>query len=155
MITRDSLGKLFRTEIAALEIWILFWGFPGGSESEESACNAGHQTWVQSLGQEDPLEKGMFTHPRIRVWRILHGQRSLMSMNVCVGVYICLCIIWVHVYKWVYVHVCVYVCVCVRTYVRMQCVYTHRYMCMYLWASQVAVVVKNLPANPRAAERRI
>ena len=26
--------------------------------------------WVQSLGQEDPLEKGMATHSRIHAWRI-------------------------------------------------------------------------------------
>ena len=28
------------------------------------------ETWVRSLGQEDPLEKGMATHPRILAWRI-------------------------------------------------------------------------------------
>ena len=28
------------------------------------------ETWVQSLGQEESLEKGMATHPRILVWRI-------------------------------------------------------------------------------------
>ena len=28
------------------------------------------QTWVQSLGQEDPLEKGMATHSSIIAWRI-------------------------------------------------------------------------------------
>ena len=28
------------------------------------------QTWVQSLGQEDPLEKGMATHSIILAWRI-------------------------------------------------------------------------------------
>ena len=27
-------------------------------------------TCVQSLGQEDPLEKGMATHPSILAWRI-------------------------------------------------------------------------------------
>ena len=27
-------------------------------------------TWVQSLGQEDPLEKGMATHSSILAWRI-------------------------------------------------------------------------------------
>ena len=27
-------------------------------------------TWVQSLGQEDPLEKGMTTHSSILAWRI-------------------------------------------------------------------------------------
>ena len=28
------------------------------------------ETWVQSLGQEDPLEKGMATHSNILAWRI-------------------------------------------------------------------------------------
>ena len=28
------------------------------------------ETWGQSLGQEDPLEKGMATHSRILAWRI-------------------------------------------------------------------------------------
>ena len=31
---------------------------------------AGNMTWVQSLGWEDPLEKGMATHSSILVWRI-------------------------------------------------------------------------------------
>ena len=29
-----------------------------------------HETWVQSLGWEDPLEKGMATHSNILAWRI-------------------------------------------------------------------------------------
>ena len=28
------------------------------------------ETWVQSLGQEDPLEKEIATHPSILAWRI-------------------------------------------------------------------------------------
>ena len=28
------------------------------------------ESWVQSLGWEDPLEKGMATHSRILAWRI-------------------------------------------------------------------------------------
>ena len=28
------------------------------------------ETWVQSLSQEDPLEKGMATHPSILAWEI-------------------------------------------------------------------------------------
>ena len=28
------------------------------------------ESWVQSLGQEDPLEKGMATHSSILAWRI-------------------------------------------------------------------------------------
>ena len=37
------------------------------------------ETWVQFLGQEDPLEKGMTTHSSIVTWRIPwpeeHGRR--------------------------------------------------------------------------------
>ena len=28
------------------------------------------ETWLLSLGWEDPLEKGMATHPSVLVWRI-------------------------------------------------------------------------------------
>ena len=38
-------------------------GFPGGSDSKESACNAGDQ--VYSWGWEDILEKGMANHSSI------------------------------------------------------------------------------------------
>ena len=38
-------------------------GFPGGSAGKESTCSAGD--WVQSLGQEDPQEKGIATHSSI------------------------------------------------------------------------------------------
>ena len=34
------------------------------------------EMWVQSLGQEDPLEKGMTTHSSILAWKS-HGQRRL------------------------------------------------------------------------------
>ena len=34
------------------------------------------ETQVQSLGQEDPLEKGMATYASMLAWRI-HGQGSL------------------------------------------------------------------------------
>ena len=29
-----------------------------------------HETWIQSLSQEDPLEEGMATHSCILAWRI-------------------------------------------------------------------------------------
>ena len=32
--------------------------------------SAMQETWVQSLGQEDPLEKGIETHSNILAWRI-------------------------------------------------------------------------------------
>ena len=43
-------------------------GFPGDSDGKESACNA--ETWVRSLGWEDPLEEGMATHSSFLAWRI-------------------------------------------------------------------------------------
>ena len=38
------------------------------------------ETWVQSLGWEDPLEKGMATHSRF-LPRASHGQRNLMGYS--------------------------------------------------------------------------
>ena len=32
--------------------------------------SAMQETWIQSLGWEDPLEKGMATHSSILAWRI-------------------------------------------------------------------------------------
>ena len=43
-------------------------GYPGGSSVKEFACSA--ETWARSLGQEDPLEKGMATHSSILAWKI-------------------------------------------------------------------------------------
>ena len=31
------------------------------------------ETWIQSLGQEDPLEKGMATHSSILAWRMMEA----------------------------------------------------------------------------------
>ena len=41
------------------------------------------ETWVQSLGQEDPLEKGMATHSSILAWSIPWTEESggLQSMG--------------------------------------------------------------------------
>ena len=80
-----------------LKAWACM-GFPGGSAGKESAWNAGdpggrigysHQyswaslvaqmvknppamweTWVRSMGCEDPLEEGIATHSSILAWRI-------------------------------------------------------------------------------------
>ena len=43
--------------------WQDVMGFPGGSEVKASP--AMWETWVQSLGREDPLEKEMATHSSI------------------------------------------------------------------------------------------
>ena len=44
-------------------------GFPCGSAGKESALGS-RETWVQSLGWGDPLEKGEATHSSFLAWRI-------------------------------------------------------------------------------------
>ena len=44
-------------------------GFPGGSAAKNPPAT--QETWVRSLGGEDPLEEGMATHSSILAWRIL------------------------------------------------------------------------------------
>ena len=43
-------------------------GFPGGSAIKNSPAK--QETWIGSLGLEDPLEKEMATHSSILVWEI-------------------------------------------------------------------------------------
>ena len=47
-----------------------------------SACNV--ETWVQSPGQEDPLEKEMATHSSTLAWRIpwMEEPGGLQSMEL-------------------------------------------------------------------------
>ena len=47
---------------------VMYVAFSGGPDGKESACDDGDQ--VQSLGQEDPLEKEMATHSSVLAWRI-------------------------------------------------------------------------------------
>ena len=70
-------------------------GLPGGSVANN--LPAKQETWVQPLGQEDPLEKEMATHSSILAWNIplkmewqptqvflpgeFHGQRSLVGYS--------------------------------------------------------------------------
>ena len=43
-------------------------GFPGGSDSKESACNTKDLGWIPGSGR--PLEKGLATHSSILAWKI-------------------------------------------------------------------------------------
>ena len=40
------------------------------------------ETLVQSLGQEDPLEKGMATHSSILAWRIPQSVRGVANRRM-------------------------------------------------------------------------
>ena len=60
-------------------------GFPGGSAVKN--LPAMQETQVQSLGREDPLEKGMATHSSILAWKIPWmeepgGPQSMGSLRV-------------------------------------------------------------------------
>ena len=52
-------------------VYMIYMGFPHSSVGKEvKNLPAMQKTWVQSLGQEDPLEKEMATHSSILAWRI-------------------------------------------------------------------------------------
>ena len=63
---------------------ILFKGLPGGSALKSlPAVQELQETWVQSLSQEDALEKGMATHSSILAWGIpwMEEPGELRSMG--------------------------------------------------------------------------
>ena len=78
--SRLTLQLLLFLEHIALSLYSQR-GFPGGSNGKESASI--QEALVQSLGQEDPLEKEMATHPSILAWWIPWIQKSgeLQSMG--------------------------------------------------------------------------
>ena len=51
---------------------VIKFGLPRWCNGKESACQCTRmvETWVQTLGQEDPLEEGMATYSSILAWRI-------------------------------------------------------------------------------------
>jgi len=55
--------------------------FPGGSVVKNlPAMQEMQETWVQSLGWEDPLEEEMAAHSNILAGKS-HGQRSLVGYS--------------------------------------------------------------------------
>ena len=77
--------KAKQEELARHQPWAVFSGtlhsnpgFLGGSDGKEYTCM--WETWVLSLGWEDPLEEGMAIHSSILAGE-LHGQRSLENYS--------------------------------------------------------------------------
>ena len=60
------------------------WRLPWWLKGKELPDNAGDAGWVQSLGREYPLEKGMATHSSILAWRIPWTEEpgGLQSMGL-------------------------------------------------------------------------
>ena len=91
------------------------------------------ETWVQSLGQEDPLEKEMATHSSILAWRIpgmeeTRGWQSTVSqrirhdwptsLSLSNYIYICVCVYILYTYIYMY-------------YTHIYIIHIHTYMCIY------------------------
>ena len=89
-------------------LWLPFWSnmyvcicFSGGSAVKDLPVDA--EMWVQSLGQEDPLEEEMAAHYSILAWKIPRteetcGLQSIVSQRVgqdsvtehiCKGIQMC------------------------------------------------------------------
>ena len=68
---RSSIWCCNTSFLVAFITWLCF---PGVQMVKN--LSVAQETWVWSLGGEDPLEKGTATHCSILAWRI-HGQRSL------------------------------------------------------------------------------
>ena len=61
------------------------WGFPSGSMvKKKKNLPAIQETWVQSLGWEDPLEREMATHSSILSWTVSWTEEpgGLQSMGL-------------------------------------------------------------------------
>ena len=83
LIHQCCLNSIFHQMITAL-LWInnalsiALLGFPSGSVIKNLPAN--EETWVWSLGEEDPLEKGRATHSSILAGESC-GQRSPVSYS--------------------------------------------------------------------------
>ena len=87
MYTAKSLDCASETITTLLIGYIPIQGLPWGL-SQSRIClkcrkpPAMQETWVQSLGGEDPLEKGKVTHSSFLTWRILRTVQSTGSQRV-------------------------------------------------------------------------
>ena len=67
------ISSTHELELYAKIIWVSL-----VAQMIENLC-AMQETRAQSLGQEDPLEKGMATHSSILVWRIPWTEEGVQS----------------------------------------------------------------------------
>ena len=81
---------LFKSSV----LWLKFWVIVGASLVAEAVKTPPvmQETQVQSLGWEDPLEKGMVTYSSILPWRILWTDETggLQSMRSFNSLFLCL-----------------------------------------------------------------
>ena len=66
--TRHSLDHELLCAVGIYKLYLECGGFPGGSDSKESACSVGDPGLIPGWGRS--LEKEMATHSSILAWRI-------------------------------------------------------------------------------------
>ena len=67
MASEEEINYIDR-KVLKIEAYVLKGGLPGGSVGKNPPAK--QEKRVQSLGQEDPLEKEMTTHSSILAWEI-------------------------------------------------------------------------------------
>ena len=80
-----SFVGTYELQSICMTLMWLFWGFPGGSESKESSCNAGDPDLIPGSGRSpgerngDPLQYSWLKNPmhRIAWWATAHGVAEL------------------------------------------------------------------------------
>ena len=80
-LDRKGCAATWKVTLHSLnESW---WNFPGGPMVKTSPSNA-EETWVWSLGREDPVEEGITIHSSILALRILRTEDpgALQSMGL-------------------------------------------------------------------------
>ena len=70
MVKKESWSNLYN-EVAGIRDSLRHQGSPSGSEVKNlPTVQELQETWIQSLGWEDPMEEDMATHSSILAWRI-------------------------------------------------------------------------------------
>ena len=85
------------------------------------------ETQVWSLGQEDPLEKGIFTHPSILAWRIPRTEEPgrLQSIGLQRFGYDCTTNIFTFIYIYIHTHIYEHTHIYTHTHI-----YVHLFGCI-------------------------
>ena len=81
-ISKEVILLMFSNSVSVSSLL----GLPRWLSGKESTCQCrrcSQETWIQSLGRQDPLEKGLATHPSILAWRIIWTEEpgGLQSMG--------------------------------------------------------------------------
>ena len=85
MLTFYSTGNFFVKTFKVKAPWLTILNRTPPVPQMVKNMPAMQETWVWSLGWEDPLEKGTATHSSVLAWRIPMDKRSLVGYSPCVN----------------------------------------------------------------------